>query len=108
MPAYVTHDLGDCVAGSVVEVTPAQAGNVYLLDERNFDLYRRGRRFVGVGGPAAADVPFQLTVFADGRWVVLVDLGGTRGKIRASVRRLGAAEAARVTRPAVTAEQLLR
>jgi hypothetical protein len=112
MAAYTKHDLGQCTAGTVVEVTAAQAANVYLLDERNFDLYRRGRRFNGVGGPAAKGIPVRLSVFANGRWVVVVDLGGTRGTIRASVRTLDpAAIDADITETlpaAVTAEQLLR
>lgn len=114
MASYVIKDLGNCEAGEVIEVTPAQAGNVLLLDEANFALYRRGRRVRGVGGPAAAGVPFRLTVFSDGRWFVVVDLNGARGKIRASVRRLGAgadgaeAEAEDAPRPSVTPEQLLR
>jgi Domain of unknown function (DUF1883) len=90
MAAYTKHDLGHCEAGTVVEVTPAQASNVFLLDEHNFGLYRRGGRFRGVGGPAAAGVPIRLATFAKGRWFAVVDLGGTRGTIRASVRRLEA------------------
>lgn len=112
MPAYSTHDLGECTAGTVVEITPAQAGNVYLLDQRNLGLYRRGRPFTCVGGPAAKDVPVRLTVFSNDRWVVLVDLAGRRGTIRASVRTLDpAAIDADVTETlpaAVTAEELLR
>lgn len=111
MPAYVQHDLGECVAGSAVEVTPEQDGNVYLVDERNLGLYRRGRRFTALGGAAAAGVPFRLGVIEDGRWFVVLDLNGVRGRIRASVRRLDAAElaaAAGPARPSVTAEQLLR
>ncbi len=106
--AYVSKDLGDCEEGEIIEVTPAQAGNVLLLDEQNFGFYRRGRRIRGVGGPASAGVAVQLSVFADGHWFVVVDLNGVRGDIRASVRRLGTAAAVGAAPSSVTAEQLRR
>ena len=112
MAAYVKHDLGHCPAGSFVEVTPAQPANVYLLDERNFSLYRRGRAFNGVGSPAAAGETLRLLVPTDGEWFVVVNLGGGRGKIRASVRKLDPAaidaDISETLPAALTAEQLLR
>jgi hypothetical protein len=111
MAAYMKHDLGHCEAGTVVEVTPAQAANVFLLDEHNFALYRRGRRYRGVGGPAEPGVLTRLATFATGHWVVVVDLGGTRGTIRASVRKLDPAtidaDVTDVVPNRVTARQLL-
>jgi hypothetical protein len=104
MAAYVNKDLGQCAAGEVIEVTPAQPGNVFLLDEQNFALYRRGRRVRGVGGPATPGTPMHLTVFEDGRWFVVVDLNGGKGKIRASMRRLDPAEAAAITAEAEAGE----
>jgi hypothetical protein len=112
MPAYVKHDLGHCAAGSFVEVTPAQAANVYLLDERNFSFYRRGRVFRGVGSRGAAGETLRLSVPTDDRFHVVVDLGGGRGTIRASVRKLEAAaidaDVTETVPSALTAEQLLR
>lgn len=110
MPAFVKHDLGQCVEGTIVEVTLAQDARVYLLDESNLGLYLRRRRFQGVGGPAAAGAAIRLSGLATGRWAVVVDLDGARGKIQASVRKLdpvavGSAGVGTVP-AAVTAEQL--
>jgi hypothetical protein len=112
MAAYVKHDLGNRSAGAVVEVTPAHAANVYLLDERNFSLYRRGRRYRGVGGSFGAGVSVHLTVESDGHWFVVVDLAGKQGTIRASVRMVETeaidADATHILPTALTADQLLR
>jgi hypothetical protein len=112
MAAYVQHDLGHCEAGTAVQVTPAQASNVYLLDAPNFGLYRRRRRFQGVGGPAASGATLHMPIPRTGRWFVVVDLGGTRGTIGASVHMLDPAaidaDVTQVVPTALTAEQLLR
>jgi hypothetical protein len=111
MAMFVKHDLGHCSAGSVVEVTPEQTSNVWLVDAHNFELYRRGKRFRGVGGTVVVDTTVTLQVQTDDRWMVIVDLGGGRGRIRASVRKLEpAAIDADVTEAmprAVSAERLL-
>jgi hypothetical protein len=111
MPGYVTHDLGKLTAGMIVEVTPQQRCNVFLMDARALAIYRRGRSGQAVGGPADADVPVRLVVPATGTWTVLVDLGGVRGKIRASVRTLDPtsidADVTEVLGPRVSARQLL-
>ncbi|HET6507454.1 MAG TPA: DUF1883 domain-containing protein [Baekduia sp.] len=88
MATFVKHDLGRCAAGTVVEVTPEQGGNVLLIDAPNFELYRRGKRCRVVGGPVAAGATAHLQVQTDDRWMVIVDLAGGRGRIRASVRKL--------------------
>ena len=112
MPIYVKHDLGHVDAGAVIEITPAQDANVYLVDAPNLARYRRGQTMQAVGGPMQAGVPVQLSVMQAGEWFVVADLGGVRGKIRASVRVLPPAEVdADITEtlPArLTTEQLLR
>jgi hypothetical protein len=111
MPGYVTHELGELQAGMIVEVTPEQRCNVFLMDPAALAIYRKGRRGRAVGGPADARVPVRLIVPARGRWVVLVDLGGVSGKIRASVRTLDPtaidADVTEVLGPRVSARQLL-
>lgn len=88
MPAFVIHDLGELQPGIIVEVTPEQPGNVLLVDPPNLALYRSGRQGRAVGGQAFAGTPLRLTVPHRGKWVVIVDRGGARGKIRASFRTL--------------------
>lgn len=109
--AFAKHDLGQCAEGSVAEVTAAHPANVYLLDARNFEGYLRGRRFRAVVSQAAPGVPFGLTVPATGRWFVVVDRGGARGAIRASVRMLDPAaidpDVPTVAPAPVTSRQLL-
>lgn len=111
MPGYVTHDLGKLQAGMIVEVTPEQRCNVFLMDAKALAIYRRGRSGQAVGGPADARVPVRLIVPASGTWTVLVDLGGVRGKIRAAVRTLDPtsidADVAEVVGPRVSARALL-
>jgi hypothetical protein len=111
MAMFVKHDLGHCAAGSVVEVTPAQTSNVWLVDAQNFELYRRGRRCRAVGGTVAVDSTVQLQVLTDDRWMVVVDLGGGRGRIRASVKKVDApaidADVTETVPGGVSAEQLL-
>lgn len=111
MAAFVTFDLGELQPGVVVEVTPAQAGNVLLVDARNLALYRRGRQGRAVGGPARADLPVRLTVPSKGVWTVVVDMGGARGKIRAEVRTLDPmaidADVSELVGPRLTAQDLL-
>jgi hypothetical protein len=108
--AFAKHDLGQCVEGSVAEVTAAHPANVFLVDGRNFDAYLRGRRFRGVIAQAEPGVPFGLTVPSTGRWFLIVDRGGARGAIRASARVLDPAPIdpdVPVVQSAVTARQLL-
>jgi Domain of unknown function (DUF1883) len=111
MAIFVKYDLGHCAAGSLVEVTPAQTSNVWLMDAHNFELYRRGRRGRAIGGTVAVDTTVQLQVQTDDRWMVVVDLGGGRGRIRASIKKLDApaidSDVAETLPRAVSAERLL-
>ncbi len=71
----------------VVEVTLDGQANVMLLDPTNFGRYRRGESFHYHGGLAKTS-PFRLVPPENGRWHVVVDLGGFAGKVRAGVRVL--------------------
>ncbi len=78
----------------VVEVALDGQANVMLLDSENFDRYRRGESFRYHGGLATTS-PARLVPPSRGRWQVVVDLGGFAGKVRAGLRVLQGAEAAR-------------
>lgn len=78
----------------IVEVTLDGQANVMLLDSANYERYRRGESFRYHGGLAQVS-PARLVPPHRGRWYVVVDLGGFAGKIRAGVRVLERANAAR-------------
>jgi Domain of unknown function (DUF1883) len=78
----------------VVEVTLNGQANVMLLDSANYDRYRKGESFRYHGGLAKVS-PARIVPPDHGRWHVVVDLGGFAGKVRAGVRVLEGANAAR-------------
>lgn len=82
----------DAGAGDIAEVTLDRAANVLLMDPVNYDHYRRGRKYQYYGGYATRS-PVRLVVPKQGRWHVVVDLGGGAGKVRASVQLLSGAPA---------------
>ncbi len=84
----------DLKADDRVEVTLDGRANVMLLDSANYDLYRRGELFRYHGG-LAEQSPASLTVPHDGRWHVVVDLGGYPGHVRAGIRVLQGANSTR-------------
>jgi len=61
------------------------AANVLLLDNMNFENYRRGIRYNYYGGHARHSVAILNPPYA-GSWHVVVDLGGAPGTVKASVR----------------------
>ena len=78
----------------VVEVTLDGQANVMLLDSVNYERYRKGESFRYNGGLAKIS-PTRLLPPHSGRWHIVVDLGGFAGKVRAEVRVLDGANAAR-------------
>ncbi len=68
-------------------VTLDSQANVMLLDELNFQAYRRGASYRYVGG-LAKQSPVRLSPPHRGHWHVVVDLGGNGGSVRAGVRIL--------------------
>jgi hypothetical protein len=78
----------------VVEVTLNGQANVMLLDPANYDRYRKGETFRYHGGLANVS-PTRLVPPHRGQWHLVVDLGGFAGKVRAGVRVLDGANAAR-------------
>jgi uncharacterized protein DUF1883 len=81
------HQEFDVGPDDVLEVTLNGQANVMLLDESNYDQYRRGETFRYCGGLAETS-PFHLVPPHQGRWHVVVDLGGYAGRIRAGIRVL--------------------
>jgi hypothetical protein len=71
----------------VIEVTLDGQANVMLLDGVNFDHYRKGESFRYHGGLAKVS-PARLVPPSQGRWHVVVDLGGYAGTVRAGIRVL--------------------
>lgn len=78
----------------VVEVTLDGQANVMLLDSEDYGRYRRGESFRYHGGLAEVS-PIRLVAPHRDRWHVVVDLGGFSGRVRAAVRILEGANAAR-------------
>jgi hypothetical protein len=76
---YAYKDLGVQAAGTTVVVRwSGSAANVLLLDAVNFSKYRYtdGRPFFYDGGAHYARPPAEISIPQDGRWYVVVDLGG--------------------------------
>ena len=70
-----------------IEVRLDAAANVRLLDESSYGRFRRGERHEYLGGYVKVS-PYFLKPPRNGRWHVVVDLGGGAGSVRASVRLL--------------------
>jgi hypothetical protein len=77
-----------------IEVTLDHAANVQLLDPSNFEAYRQRRTYRFRGGYVTQS-PYRIRPPHRGKWHVVVDLGGTAGSVRASVRVIHAGEASR-------------
>lgn len=79
------HQQFDAGPDDVIEITLDHAANVQLLDEANYEAYRAGRPFRYHGGYVTHS-PYQIRPPYQGRWHLVVDLGGMAGTVRASVR----------------------
>ena len=76
-------------SNKVAVVTVDHQANVMLLDDSNFSAYKRGSSFKYYGGWATRS-PAQLRPPHQGRWHVVIDLGGSPGSVRAAVRVIAA------------------
>lgn len=82
---FAYHDLGEQRKGSTVVVQlDGSSANVLLLDSTNFGWYRKGQSFLFTGG-YYLESPVKLEIPKDGHWYVVVDLGGYKGRVQASV-----------------------
>lgn len=68
----------------MVQVTLDSWANVLLLDDNNFDRYRRGERYQYYGGYVDTS-PYQIRPPHYGHWNVVIDRGGYTGTVKASV-----------------------
>ena len=85
---YQVYDLHQCSKGEQVQVTlSGNAANVRLMDSSNYNNYKHGRRHSYYGGLMRRS-PSVLTIPRSGHWYVTIDLGGLRGPVRSSVRKL--------------------
>lgn len=86
---YIHSDLGQRQRGDIVEVVlKGNQANVLLLDSSNFQAFRGGRRFRGVGGLAKRS-PVRLSVPRSGHWYGVAYLpANSRGRVQAGFRVL--------------------
>ena len=83
---YLHHEF-EAGPQDVIEVTLDHPANVQLLDPANWDNYRNGRTFRYYGGHAT-ESPVRLTPPRQGRWHLVIDLGGRAGTVQAWARLL--------------------
>lgn len=92
---FAYQDLGEQPEGQTVRVgLKGNAANVLLMDAANFAAYRAREPFFYEAGGRFYNSPAEMTIPFDGRWFVVVDLGGYSGRVTASVE-LPAADGAR-------------
>jgi len=86
-----THcDLGKLTKGRIVEVhLTGNAANVYLIDNFNFEKYKRGKEFEAVGGLMKSS-PIRLMVNGLAHWHLVIDLPHGYGTVKTSYRVLNA------------------
>lgn len=78
------HSEVDAGPREVVRVTLDKQANVKMMDDNNFRRYRNGQSYDYYGVLAKAS-PLDLRPPHQGRWHVVVDLGGYGGTVGASV-----------------------
>ena len=85
---YTVYNLGNLEKGNIVEVTlKGNAANVLLLNSSNYNNYKNGRRYKYYGGYVKSS-PYRIVVPSNGRWFVVINLGGYGGQVRSAVRVL--------------------
>lgn len=85
---YQVYDLHQCNRGDRIQVIlSGSAANVRLMDSTNYNYYRQGKKHHYYGGLAKRS-PVVLSIPQTGHWYVTIDLGGLRGTVKSSVRKL--------------------
>lgn len=85
---YQVYDLHQCNRGERIQVIlSGSAANVRLMDSTNYNYYRQGKKHHYYGGLAKRS-PVMLSIPQSGHWYVTIDLGGLRGTVKSSVRKL--------------------
>lgn len=88
------HSEFDAGPEDLIEVTLDGQANVILLDNLNFEKYKKGESYRYHGGLAKVS-PVRLVPPHRGHWNVVVDLGGYAGTVRAGVKHLQGVNSAR-------------
>ncbi|MGW5289760.1 DUF1883 domain-containing protein [Rhodococcus pyridinivorans] len=81
---HLFYDLKQQKKGAVAIVTLDKQANVRLMTMSNYRSFKAGRRAQMMGGLAKKS-PVRLGIPSNGHWVVVVDLGGLHGQVRAGV-----------------------
>lgn len=82
---FVHHDLGQARRGDHVRVSLSVQANVHLVDNVNYQRYRRSQSFRSIGGRALKS-PMLVTIPHDGHWHVVIDLGPGGGRVATSAQ----------------------
>ncbi|WP_368670566.1 DUF1883 domain-containing protein [Myxococcus sp. AM011] len=82
---FLHYEVDTSDGDEVVVALSGNAANVRLMDTLNFSSFRRGRRHSYLGGHFTRS-PAVLRPPHGGHWHVVVDLGGYRGSVHATVR----------------------
>jgi hypothetical protein len=84
---YLHQDLGMIGPDDEIEVTLDHPANVQLLDPTNYEAYENRQPYRYRGGHVTRS-PFRIRPPHEGRWHLVIDLGGGPGAVRAGVRVL--------------------
>ncbi len=77
----------DLAAGEMVEITLDKQANVRLVDDENFEKYKRDEDHEYTGGLAKKS-PIRLKAPNPGKWHLVIDMGGYNATVKATVRML--------------------
>ena len=82
--SFIHKNLDHVNKGSLIKVSLSNQANVLLLDNSNYQKYRRGEKHRYYGGWFKT-TPACITIPASGHWHLVLNLGGRRGTIRYSI-----------------------
>jgi hypothetical protein len=82
---HLYYDLGQQQRGSTAVVTLDKQANVRLMTMSNYQSLKSGRQFRFHGGLAKRS-PARLGIPSSGHWIVVVDLGGLPGRVKAGLQ----------------------
>jgi hypothetical protein len=88
MATVLDHLHSEIVVGAeqIVQVTlGGNQSNVLLLDDDNYEKYRKGESYTYRAGGAFSVSPAVIRPPTPGRWHLVIDLGGAPGQVVASV-----------------------
>lgn len=105
---FTHYKLGHQQRGAAFEVTLSSGANVRLMNDSNFNAYRRGQRHTYHGGLVNRS-PYRLVIPSSGTWHVTVDVAGLRNGTRSSIRQVPSAlPLARSEAPLASVPSLVR